>query len=324
MRRRRIIAGLLVAASLLAACGSAENVLNEVEDTVDSLQPDATPTDGTAAGDDGQPTGDDGGSADPGDGGDQGDGGGTSDDAGDDGQTGGGQDDGGVPATSTDDLGAVGANGRAMLRGQYADLIVEIDYQSGVTPDQNAVSHLLDIIRRYADKPAGVTLSGGNEFGSDRTQWTTSDLRATADANRQHYSDADTTVVYILYVRGGLYDDGQETNAIGVAHRASEIAVFPEKWSGGSLGALLGSDANVERSVLVHEWGHLLGLVNISYTSDIDHEDPEHPKHSSNRGSAMYWAIESTAIGQVFSGPPPDDFDDADRADIEGLKSGKY
>ncbi len=124
----------------------------------------------------------------------------------------------------------------------------------------------------------------------------------------------------MLYVRGSHAQDGEQTNAIGLAYSASTIALFPERWSG--LGSLLGSDRAVERAVLVHELGHLLGLVNLTYQSPIDHEDPEPRGHSSNQASVMFHAIESTLIGQVFSGPPPDRFDEADAADLEGLRTG--
>lgn len=239
----------------------------------------------------------------------------------DGGETPGGEDPGGDdggPAASVavDDDGGVGANGPAILRPERPRLVVEVDVQEGVAPEQAALDHLLATIRRHADKPAGIELSGGNTFASDREQWSAADVRAIADANRATASEGDTVSLYLVYLRGELVRDGESSNALGVAVNASEVALFPEQWS--DLGsALLGSGAAVERAVLVHELGHALGLVNLTYDSPIDHEDPEHPGHSSNRESVMYWAVETTAIGQVFSGPPPDTFDDADVTDIQ-------
>ena len=56
---------------------------------------------------------------------------------------------------------------------------------------------------------------------------------------------------------------------------------------------------DVENSVLVHEVGHLLGLVNL-YQSPVDHEDPDHPGHSNNDESVMYWAIESADVSNFI------------------------
>jgi hypothetical protein len=36
----------------------------------------------------------------------------------------------------------------------------------------------------------------------------------------------------------------------------------------------------------------------------------------------MYWAVESSSLGAIFSGQLPDDFDDDDRADLTDLASG--
>lgn len=220
-----------------------------------------------------------------------------------------------------DDFSSVGFNGPAMLRGAVQRLVLEIDVQEGVQVSQSAVDHLVATMRQVADKPGGIVLAGGNTFASGETRWTPALMREVAKANRSNYSDSGTVVVYLLYLDGGFVADGQETSAIGVAHNASEIGVFPGRWEGMSL---LGSSSNIERAVVVHEWGHLLGLVNIGYTSEIDHEDSGHPGHSSNKGSVMFHAVDSTLIGQVFSGPPPASFDDADLADLEGLRSGKY
>ncbi|MBW3619457.1 MAG: hypothetical protein KY461_04380 [Actinobacteria bacterium] len=223
--------------------------------------------------------------------------------------------------TPVDDLAGVGANGRAMLRGDRGRLVVEVDVQEGLEPSQEAIDHLLATLRQQVDKPGGVELAGGNTFSSDRTQWTAADLRDVGAAQRSTSSGDDVVSLYVLYVRGGFVSDGEETRAIGVAHRASELAVFPDRWSG--LGDLIGSDRRIERAVLVHELGHLFGLVELTYDSDHDRQDPDHPGHSSDRSSVMHYAVETTLVGQVFNGPPPDTFTAADRDDLAALREGR-
>jgi len=223
----------------------------------------------------------------------------------------------GPATTATDDRGRVGANGTAMLRDDRDRILLEIDVQDGASVDRDAVAHLVSLVGRYSGKQ--VVESGGNTFGSGEREWTTAKLDEAVAANRSTASTGDAVSIHLLYVRGGFHDDGEETSAIGVAWRASQMAVFPERWAG--IGGLVGSDRAIERAVLVHEWGHLLGLVNLTYTSEIDHEDPDHPGHSSNRSSVMFWQVETDLIGQLL-GSIPDDFDDADRADMRQIAGG--
>ena len=66
-----------------------------------------------------------------------------------------------------------------------------------------------------------------------------------------------------------------------------------------------------------------MGLVNLVYTSPIDHEDENHKGHSNNEDSVMYWAINSNDVGNFISGELPDEFDNADKSDLEGMASGE-
>jgi hypothetical protein len=114
----------------------------------------------------------------------------------------------------------------------------------------------------------------------------------------------------------------EKDSVLGVAVDASTVAIFKDSVADaeGFLGRP--SAEEVERSVSVHELGHLLGLVNLVYTSPRDHEDSENKGHSNNDGSVMYWAIESSDVGNFISGDLPDEFDEDDKADLNGLADG--
>lgn len=216
-------------------------------------------------------------------------------------------------ARRLDDLGGLGALCRDYLRARR--LVVEIDWEAGAEPAASARAHLIAALRQVTG--AQVTLAGGQEVAGSREVWSAQDLRATAAAHRSHYSTAEQPALYVLSVGGRFEDEG----ALGVAHRASELAMFPRRI--GRLSRLLGGDEAVQRAVLVHEAGHLLCLVNIGYTSAFAREDPEHPKHSNDRASVMHWAIDTSAVGQLFNGPPPDSFTAQDLADLQALKGGR-
>jgi len=114
----------------------------------------------------------------------------------------------------------------------------------------------------------------------------------------------------------------ENESVLGVAVDASTVVIFKDsvEEAEGFFGRP--SSEEVERAVTIHEAGHLLGLVNLVYKSPIDHEDSSNAGHSSNDNSVMYWAIESNDVGNFITGNLPDEFDQDDKADLEGMANG--
>tara|TARA_B100000925_G_scaffold169440_2_gene127472 strand:- start:2650 stop:3408 length:759 start_codon:yes stop_codon:yes gene_type:complete len=173
-------------------------------------------------------------------------------------------------------------------------------------------------LNQECDKPNGVQIVAREvDFSEDNT-WSADDVR---DARWKHGDDAmvsNTLNWYLLFPKG-TYDDD---SVLGVAVDASTVAVFKDSIDESENFLGRPSAEEIERAVTVHEVGHLLGLVNLVYQSPIDHEDPDHPGHSSNDESVMYWAIESSSIGNIFSGSIPDEFDADDKSDLRGMANG--
>jgi hypothetical protein len=196
-------------------------------------------------------------------------------------------------------------------------LVVEVDYVERRAPDAGALDHLATILRREARKPGGVEVRLDDSIPDTLRVYTSGDLDRLEERYRDARSSGDTATIWIVYLNGRLSED---EGALGVAYRASTAAILKDQIRD-SAGALV-SAAEIERSVLTHEAGHLLALINIGYRSASNHEDPQHPNHARSRGSVMYWAIEDISITVILEGAPPDDFDADDRADLAALREG--
>lgn len=220
------------------------------------------------------------------------------------------------PRVSAPDRRGVGEAARAILSASAPRVVIEVDGVEGRRPG-GSLGHLRSVLESVADKPGGITTqngsvpSSGGDYGRD-------DLVALERAHRDAVSSGDTAAIYVLYL-DGRYADGPDT--LGVAFGATSFAIFADAIE--EAASLLSDPERLERAVMVHELGHLLRLVNIGYSSPREREDPEHPNHSTNRDSVMHWAIETDAVSQVLDGPPPDDFDEADRADLADIKAGR-
>lgn len=51
----------------------------------------------------------------------------------------------------------------------------------------------------------------------------------------------------------------------------------------------------VEQATLVHEFGHVMGLVDNGVPMVSDHLDPEHPRHCTNNQCVMFWVNEGAS-----------------------------
>ena len=198
----------------------------------------------------------------------------------------------------------------------YSRLHIEIDFVTGNSPDSDAIDLLKTRIQEVTDKTS-VSVSQ-NSFGSTDESYSLDEILEIENTQRERYKSGNTFIIYILYLNGEYQDNDQ---TLGLAYKGSSFVLFKEKIDDASF--LLISDEDIEKSVIVHEFGHLLGLINNGYQSPHDHEDPDHPNHSNNEDSVMYWAIESQDIANQIDGEPPNNFDSYDLDDLDLMRQGK-
>lgn len=204
---------------------------------------------------------------------------------------------------------------------KYTSMVVEIDYEAGYMPEQSSTDLLKSRLEQVCDKPQGIEIFLTETNFDHEGQWSASDVREKGWNEKSNNPQSDSTLYWQAIFPSGQYaNDG----VLGVAVDASTIAIFGEAVDDAE-GPIFNrpSAEEIENSVLVHEFGHLLGLVNLVYQSPVDHEDEEHKGHSNNEDSVMYWAIESANIGNIITGELPDDFDADDLNDLAGMLSGE-
>src|SRR5699024_12805489 len=93
------------------------------------------------------------------------------------------------------------------------------------------------------------------------------------------------------------------------AYHNTAVAVFGQSYEEASRRLPQVSRYQIEATSFQHEFGHLLGLVNIEgsgTTMQTPHQDEAHGNHCTNEECLMYYAMESTELfGSIFGGEVP-------------------
>ena len=206
-----------------------------------------------------------------------------------------------------------------LMDDQFTTMVVEIDHAPGRAPASSTVDLLEERLSEVCSKPGGISVELQETAFEELESWTADDVRRVALETREAPPMDGQVLRWHLLMPDGAYE---EESVLGVAVNAADVAIFGERIEDSENFLQRPSAEEIENSVAVHEVGHLLGLVNAVYRSPRDHEDPEHPHHSSNDESVMYWAVESSSLNAVFTGSLPDAFDEDDLADLADLQDG--
>jgi len=191
---------------------------------------------------------------------------------------------------------AAGESAIDLLKNSDFDkLVLQIAFSEGYAPSELAVEDLLEFLRLRTFKSdidveyLPLTASGQEALS----------LQDIADLERKYrtvYNNEKTLAIYLFFADAPSDTDDPENNTytLGAVYRNTSMVLY------GSTIQYLASrvpgitNADLEAATLLHEFGHLLGLVNMGADEVNPHADPESENHCLEEQCLMQASLKFT------------------------------
>lgn len=178
----------------------------------------------------------------------------------------------------------------------YDQLIVEIQYMPGVQPSAAAVNNLKSFLEQRLNKPAGISIVQTAIASPGKSTYSVPDLIAVETAKRTQQANGKILTAYILFADGDYSGNSGNSKVLGITYAGTSMAVFESTVKQFSGGLSQPAVSSLETTVLNHEFGHVLGLVNRGTPLQSQHQDTAHDKHCTNQHCLMYYNAETSDI----------------------------
>lgn len=200
----------------------------------------------------------------------------------------------------------VGSSAHEILSDKkYESITVEIVYMTGYRPTDNAMNNLQAMITQYCNKPGGITFTYHEISAQGKSAYSISDVRTIEDDTRQQFTYKKDLAVYFLFLDGPSGENQGSEMVLGQAYYNTSMVVYEKSLQDNSGGFGQPELYKLETTVINHEFGHILGLVNNGTFMYHAHQDTAHGAHCSNQNCLMYWEAETGTLFSNLTGSTP-------------------
>lgn len=194
-------------------------------------------------------------------------------------------------------LQPTGSSARALLTDTvFTSLAIEVQYMAGAKPTAATLENLQTFLQKHLHKPAGISVTVKEIPSPADTVFSLKQIMAIEDSHRTAFTTHNGIAVYVLFVNGSYVNP----ELLGYAYRNTSAVLFGSPINKNSDGFKKPSRTYLESRVLQHEFGHLLGLVNMGSAVQKDHHDEAHQKHCTNKYCLMYYLTDTEDYPSVL------------------------
>lgn len=190
---------------------------------------------------------------------------------------------------------------------KFDKLIVEIQYVEGYQPKSASVDKLKAFLQERLKKPAGITILKNAIPPPGKAAYSLEDIREVEKGSRTQEPHEKTLTAYIFFADADYAENSGNSKVLGIAYGRTSMVIFEKTIKEYSGGLTQPPVSTLESTVIQHELGHTLGLVNNGTSMETEHQDEPNGKHCNNKECLMYYTAETTDIvGNLTGGNVPE------------------
>lgn len=200
----------------------------------------------------------------------------------------------------------------------YKSITIEIIYMTGFRPTDEAVTNLKQLVAANCNKPAGINLVFREINAQGKSAYSIEDVKAIENANRQEFTYKKDLATCFLFLDGPSAENQGSAMVLGQAYFNTSMVIYEKSLKDHSGGLGEPELYKLETTVINHEFGHILGLVNLGSAMYNSHQDAAHGAHCDNSDCLMYWEVETGSIfDNLIGNVPIPTFDQNCRKDLQ-------
>lgn len=190
---------------------------------------------------------------------------------------------------------------------KFKSIIVELVYVEGFEPTSSTITNFVSFLNARAHKPNGIRVEKRSIPSPGKEVYNIEDIAQIERDEREYYNIGDELAIWAYFSDGKSDQDIDNTLILGTAYWNTSFVIYEETINNLSGGPLKPPTSLLETTVINHEIGHMLGLVDLGTPMQTDHKDQEHENHCDVSNCLMYWASETTSgINNMNAVPPLD------------------
>lgn len=200
-------------------------------------------------------------------------------------------DDGTIPVSidKTANLKTTGDSANEILSNNTFDkLLIEIAYVAGFRPTSTAMTDFVSFLKQHSFKQ-DIEVVYKELPSPNEEKLTLDEIFDLEKENRTIYNDGSTLAIYIYFADASSEDDKEEEELVtlGAVYLNTSMVIYEETIRTLASKSTLVSVGDVETATLNHEFGHLLGLVDLGSIPVNNHEDVDAENHCNVEGCLM-------------------------------------